>query len=89
MSWVKRAYSLLTLLTLIIVKWRVFKNMLDRRLVSITEDLYDDVISMASDYEDRNFEIVELLDERLASRGLDFPEETVQELAKYYIERTI
>lgn len=86
MKRVKIEHSLHVLLPAIISEWIRTKLMVDRRLVSLTEDLYEVIQSMATDYEDRNFEIEQLLDQRLAFKGLDIDEETIEELAKYYIE---
>ena len=88
-NWVKSKCDLQFSLPPIIQRWLRLKSMLDRRLVSLTEDLYDVIIDMASDYEERNFEINQLLDQRLVSKGLDLPEETVEELARYYIEKEV
>lgn len=84
---VKSLYSLQAFSLCIIATWLDFRPMVDRRLVSLTEDLYENIVSMATDYEDRNFEIVQLLDQRLAYNGLDMDEETIEDLAKYYIEK--
>ena len=59
--------------------------MLDRRLVTLTEDLYETIQLMTQEYADKSVEISELLDLRLMSKGLNMPEEAIEELARYYI----
>lgn len=75
------------LLLTIISKWLRIESMVDERLVSLTEDLYEVIEAMAADYEDRNFEIEQLLDQRLVFKGLDLDGETIEKLARYYIEK--
>ena len=69
----------------IMIRWLSSGFMLDRRLVTLTEDLYETIQLMTQEYADKSVEISELLDQRLMSRGLSMPEEAIEELARYYI----
>ena len=78
--------SLHAFLPCIIRRWMRIELMVDRRLVVLTEDLSEVIMAMTQDYADKSVEISELLDQRLLSRGLNMPEEAIDELTRYYID---